>query len=78
MYNSGYVAAAVPDPVARLLRAANANDINAFLAGFTDDGVVDDWGREFACADAIPSWSDDDRDRAGRRRRVQWAQPLQL
>lgn len=42
-----------PEPVARLLRAANANDIDAFLAGFTADGVVDDWGREFAGADAI-------------------------
>jgi hypothetical protein len=54
------VAAAVPAPVARLLRAANANDINAFLAGFTDDGVVDDWGREFAGADEIRSWSDNE------------------
>lgn len=49
-----------PDPVARLLHAANANDIDAFLAGFTDDGVVDDWGREFAGADAIRSWSDNE------------------
>lgn len=47
------VTATPPEPVARLLRAANANDIDAFLAGFTADGVVDDWGREFAGADAI-------------------------
>jgi ketosteroid isomerase-like protein len=48
----------VPEPVARVLRAANANDTDAFLASFTDDGVVDDWGREFVGADAIRGWSD--------------------
>jgi hypothetical protein len=47
-----------PEPVARLLQAANDNDTDAFLAGFTDDGVVDDWGREFAGAAAIRSWND--------------------
>jgi ketosteroid isomerase-like protein len=52
--------ATLPEPVARLLKAANDNDIDAFLAGFTDDGVVDDWGREFAGADAIRSWSDNE------------------
>lgn len=47
------------DPaVARLLDAANANDLDAFLAGFTEDGVVDDWGREFRGADRITAWSD--------------------
>jgi hypothetical protein len=49
---------ALPEPVARLLQAANDHDTDAFLAGFTDDGVVDDWGREFAGADAIRGWSD--------------------
>lgn len=58
MYNKRYVAPAVPEPVARLLQAANDNDIDAFLAGFTGDGMVDDWGREFTGADAIRSWSD--------------------
>ena len=48
---------ALPEPVARLLQAANDNDVDAFLAEFTADGVVDDWGREFAGADAIRSWS---------------------
>jgi hypothetical protein len=49
---------APPEPVARLLQAANDQDTDAFLASFTDDGVVDDWGREFAGADAIRAWSD--------------------
>src|SRR5689334_17183482 len=47
-----------PTPVRRLLEAANANDTEAFLAGFAERGVVDDWGREFAGADAIRGWSD--------------------
>jgi hypothetical protein len=49
---------ALPDPVARLLAAANANHTDDFLGSFTDDGVVDDWGREFVGPVAIRSWSD--------------------
>ena len=49
---------ALPDPVAKLLDAANANDTDAFLAVFTDGGVVDDWGREFVGPAAVRSWSD--------------------
>ncbi|XVV16546.1 nuclear transport factor 2 family protein [Actinoplanes sp. CA-131856] len=48
------------EPVQRALDAANANDIDAFLAAFTADGVVDDWGREFRGASAIRGWSDDE------------------
>jgi hypothetical protein len=48
----------IPEPVARLLEAANDHDTEAFLAGFTDEGVVDDWGRKFVGAEAIRGWSD--------------------
>ena len=48
----------LPQPVERLLNAANEHDREAFLAGFTEDGVVDDWGREFAGAEAIAGWSE--------------------
>jgi SnoaL-like domain len=48
----------LPGPVAALLAAANAHDTDAFLATFTADGAVDDWGREFRGADAIRRWSD--------------------
>jgi ketosteroid isomerase-like protein len=48
----------LPDPVAAALDAANANDTAAFLACFTPDGVVDDWGREFRGPDEIRGWSD--------------------
>ena len=45
-------------PSPGLLDAANNHDTPGFLASFTGDGVVDDWGREFAGADAIQGWSD--------------------
>ena len=48
----------IPAPVAALLDAANAHDTAAFLAAFSADGVVDDWGREFTGAGAIRGWSD--------------------
>jgi hypothetical protein len=49
---------ALPAPVAAALDAANGHDTDAFLACFTPDGVVDDWGREFRGPDAIRGWSD--------------------
>lgn len=48
----------LPRPVQAAVDAANANDLPAFLASFTPDGVVDDWGREFRGPDAIAGWSD--------------------
>jgi hypothetical protein len=48
----------LPRPVRTLVDAANAGDTAAFLAGFTSDGVVDDWGREFRGAEDIEGWSD--------------------
>ena len=48
----------LPGPVARAVDAANAHDTDTFLACFTPSGAVDDWGREFAGADAIRGWSD--------------------
>jgi ketosteroid isomerase-like protein len=49
---------ALPGPVAAAIDAANAGDLDAFLACFTPDGIVDDWGREFRGPDAITGWSD--------------------
>jgi hypothetical protein len=46
------------DPAVRqVLAATNAEDTEAFLAAFAEDGVVDDWGRRFVGHDAIASWS---------------------
>jgi hypothetical protein len=44
--------------VQALVDAANGGDTPAFLAGFTPEGVVDDWGREFRGAHEIEGWSD--------------------
>jgi hypothetical protein len=46
----------LPAEVARLLDATNAEDPAAFLDAFTDDGVVDDWGRRFAGRERIAEW----------------------
>jgi hypothetical protein len=48
----------LPDPVRTAIDAANAGDVDAFLACFPPDGVVDDWGREFRGHMAIRGWSD--------------------
>jgi hypothetical protein len=48
----------LPGPVSAALAAANAHDTDAFLATFTADGVVDDWGREFRGPAEITGWSD--------------------
>ena len=50
----------LPEPVAALIEAANANDTDAFLQALTPDAVVDDWGREFRGRDAIRGWSDNE------------------
>jgi SnoaL-like domain len=46
------------EPVATLVAAANRHDTAGFLACFPEDGVVDDWGREFRGHNAIREWSD--------------------
>lgn len=48
----------LPAPVQQAVDAANAGDTDAFVAVFTSDGAVDDWGRVFAGPDAIRGWSD--------------------
>ena len=49
---------ALPLPIDRLVEAINRGDTDAFLALFTDAGVVDDWGRRFEGLAAIRAWSD--------------------
>jgi hypothetical protein len=48
----------LPEPVRAAIDAANSGDVDAFLACFRADGVVDDWGREFRGRMAIREWSD--------------------
>jgi phenylacetic acid degradation operon negative regulatory protein len=46
----------LPAEVAELLAATDAEDRDRFLAAFTEDGVVDDWGRRFVGRDRIAEW----------------------
>ncbi|MDL9935607.1 nuclear transport factor 2 family protein [Gordonia sp. ABSL1-1] len=48
----------LPTPVAASLEATNAGDREGFLASFTADGAVDDWGRVFVGRERIGGWSD--------------------
>lgn len=48
----------LPAPVQVLVEAVDRGDTDAFLTSFTPDGIVDDWGREFAGQDRIRGWSD--------------------
>ena len=50
----------LPRPVGAAIDAANRGDTEAFLACFTPDGVVDDWGREFRGPAEIAGWSDNE------------------
>ncbi len=47
----------IPEPAAAVIAAINDHDEEGFLAAFTDDGFVDDWGRIFRGRDAIHGWS---------------------
>jgi hypothetical protein len=47
-----------PAVVRAIIDAANRGDTTTFLACFTPDGTVDDWGREFRAAPAITGWSE--------------------
>lgn len=40
--------------------AINASDTDAFVAAFTEDGVVNDWGRVLSGPQGIRSWADTD------------------
>ncbi|MFD0557529.1 SnoaL-like protein [Stackebrandtia endophytica] len=48
----------LPPPVERLMNAVNDSDMTGFLQEFTNDGVVEDWGRRFVGLDEIRDWSD--------------------
>lgn len=55
----------MPQPVQALVDAINDADTDAFVAAFTDDGYVDDWGRVLRGPDGVRSWADSDAIGAG-------------
>jgi ketosteroid isomerase-like protein len=47
----------VPAAVRAFVDATNRGDSEAFVAAFTDDAHLDDWGREFRGREGILGWN---------------------
>lgn len=62
---STHDAVTVPEPVERLVAAINDADTDAFVAAFTPDGYVDDWGRRLEGPGGVRSWAGSDAIGAG-------------
>ncbi|QTV79530.1 nuclear transport factor 2 family protein [Microbacterium sp. NIBRBAC000506063] len=50
----------LPAPVQALVDAINDADTEAFVAAFTADGFVDDWGRVLSGPEGVRSWAGSD------------------
>lgn len=46
----------LPAAIAAFVDATNAGDSAAFVAAFTEDAVLDDWGRAFHGRDGVARW----------------------
>ncbi|MFC0030290.1 nuclear transport factor 2 family protein [Micromonospora chaiyaphumensis] len=46
----------IPAPIQTFIEATNRADSDAFVAAFTDDAYLNDWGREFHGRDGVRSW----------------------
>ena len=47
----------VPAAVQDFIEATNRGDSAAFVAAFTEDAYLNDWGREFHGHDGVRSWN---------------------
>lgn len=52
--------ASVPAPIQRMVDTTNAGDTAGFLASFTADAFLSDWGRDFSGRDGIARWNETD------------------
>ena len=50
----------LPTPVQQFVTAINTGDTEAFVAAFTTDGYVDDWGRVLHGPDGVRAWAGSD------------------
>jgi hypothetical protein len=50
----------VPVAITRMIEATNAGDAKAFVAAFTDDAYLEDWGRGFTGREGVGSWNESD------------------
>jgi SnoaL-like domain len=57
----------LPDAVQRMVDAINDADTEAFVAAFTPDGFVSDWGTVKAGAEGVRAWAGSDAIGAGAR-----------
>ena len=48
---------AVPEAIQRMIDATNNEDDAAFVAAFTDDAFLSDWGKEFHGHDGVARWN---------------------
>lgn len=55
----------IPSAITAFIDATNAGDSDAFVAAFTEDGSLDDWGRVARGHDGIRDW--DRTDNIGKR-----------
>lgn len=46
----------IPTPIQAFIDATNRADSDAFVAAFTDDAYLNDWGREFRGRDGVRDW----------------------
>ena len=47
----------MPAAVQRMIDAINDGDSDAFVAAFTADGTIDDWGRVLSGAQGLRQWA---------------------
>ena len=47
-------------PIAAMIDATNREDSAAFLDAFSDDAVINDWGREFTGKAEIATWNNNE------------------
>jgi ketosteroid isomerase-like protein len=52
--------AATPEAIQRFVDATNRGDTDAFVAAFTEDAHLDDWGRSFDGRAGVRSWDSTD------------------
>jgi hypothetical protein len=52
--------AAIPAPLRTFIDATNRGDSDAFVAAFTEDAVLDDWGRVFHGHHGVAAWNRSD------------------
>lgn len=50
----------IPPPIALMIDATNAGDSDAFVAAFTDDAHLEDWGKGFDGHEGVRSWDSTD------------------